>query len=50
MGTITTSDTATTPTRSGLKFSPQPVWQEQVTTTDVTPINQTHSVVASQCK
>lgn len=29
---------------SGLKFSPQPVWEEQITDTSETPINETHSI------
>src|SRR5829696_3631358 len=49
--TTTTSDTSTTTTpssaspSSGLELSPQPVWQEQVTTTGVTQINETYSIV-----
>jgi C4-type Zn-finger protein len=44
--TTTTSDTSTTTTpSSGLELSPQPVWQERVTTTRVTQINETHSIV-----
>ena len=44
--TTTTSDTSTTTTpSSGLELSPQPVWQERVTTTGVTQINETHSIV-----
>ena len=45
----TPTSTAPSPSSSSplaLKFSPQPVWQERVTTTGVTPINQTHSIVA----
>jgi len=47
----TTSDTSTTTTPSSaspsleLELSPQPVWQERVTTTGVTRINETHSIV-----
>jgi hypothetical protein len=29
---------------SGLKFSPQPVWEEQITDTGETPINETHII------
>ena len=44
--TTTTSDTSTTTTpSSGLELSPQPVWQERVTTTGVTQINETHIIV-----
>ena len=39
--TTTTTSNATT-SASGLELSPQPVWEEVVTTTGVTPINQTH--------
>jgi hypothetical protein len=43
--TATTGDTSTTTTpSSGLELSPQPVWQEQITTTGVTRINETHSI------
>ena len=44
--TTATDDTATatTGTPSGLELSAQPVWDEQVTTTGVTQINQTHSI------
>src|ERR671918_969322 len=44
--TTTTNDTtpATTSTPSGLELSAQPVWDEQVTSTGVTPINETHSI------
>ena len=43
----TTGDTTTTTTTSssGLELSPQPIWDEQATTTGVTQINETHSVV-----
>jgi hypothetical protein len=47
VATTTTSNTTTTTTTtssSGLELSPQPVWEEQATTTGVTPINQTHSI------
>ncbi len=36
--------TATTGTPSGLELSPQPIWDEQATSTGVTPINETHSI------
>jgi len=36
--------TATTAPSSGLELSAQPVWDEQVWTTSITPINQTHSI------
>ena len=43
--TTTTSNTTTTTTSSsGLELSPQPIWDEQATSTSVTPINETHSV------
>jgi hypothetical protein len=29
---------------SGLRFSPQPVWEEQITDTSETPINETHII------
>jgi hypothetical protein len=38
----TTATTTTTNTSSGIQLSPQPVMQEQTTTTGTTPINQTH--------
>ena len=42
--TTTTSNTTTTTTSSsGLELSPQPIWDEQATSTSVTPINETHS-------
>jgi hypothetical protein len=44
-GTITTSYTTATTTSSGIELSPQPIWQERVATTGVTPINETHSIV-----
>ncbi len=37
-----TSVTTTTNTSSGIQLSPQPVMQEQTTTTSTVPINQTH--------
>ena len=44
--TTTTNDTptATTSTPSGLELSSQPIWDEQATSTSVTPINETHRV------
>jgi len=42
--TTTTSNTTTTTSSSGLELSPQPIWDEQATSTSVTPINETHSV------
>ena len=41
-GNSTTTTTATAP--SGLELSSQPIWDEQATSTSVTPINQTHRV------
>ncbi|HEX2472629.1 MAG TPA: hypothetical protein VHJ59_07755 [Nitrososphaera sp.] len=41
---INNTTTTTTPS-SGLELSPQPIWQERVATTGVTPINETHSIV-----
>ena len=38
----TTATTTATNTSSGIQLSPQPVMQEQTTTTGITPINQTH--------
>ncbi len=38
----TTATTTTTNTSSGIQLSPQPIMQEQTTTTSTTPINQTH--------
>jgi hypothetical protein len=38
----TTATTTATNTSSGIQLSPQPVMQEQTTTTSTTPINQTH--------
>jgi hypothetical protein len=34
----------TTTSSSGLELSPQPIWDEQATSTSVTPINETHRV------
>jgi hypothetical protein len=46
-GSTTTNETMTstisTPP-SGLELSPQPIWDEQATSTGVTPINETHSI------
>jgi hypothetical protein len=47
--TTTTNDTTTTgtmpsPSSSGLELSSQPIWDEQATSTSVTPINETHRV------
>jgi hypothetical protein len=39
-----TTTTATTTTSSGIELSPQPIWDEQATSTGVTPINETHSI------
>ena len=48
--TTTTSDTtsATTspPSSLGLELSPQPIWEEEVSNTGVTPINGTHTLIA----
>ncbi len=48
--TTTTSDTTsatTTPSSSlGLELSPQPIWEEEVSNTGVTPINETHTLIA----
>jgi hypothetical protein len=38
----TTATTTATNTSSGIQLSPQPIMQEQTTTTSTTPINQTH--------
>jgi hypothetical protein len=45
--TNTTATTTTTPlsSSSGIHLSPQPIWQERVRNTGVTPFNQTHSIV-----
>jgi hypothetical protein len=40
----TTGNATTTSPSSGLEFSAQPVWDETVRTTGITPINQTHSM------
>ena len=40
----TGNNTATTVTSLGLELSPQPIWDEQATSTNVTPINETHRV------
>jgi hypothetical protein len=40
--TATTTTTTTNNTSSGIQLSPQPVMQEQSTTTSTIPINQTH--------
>jgi hypothetical protein len=47
MTTTTTTGNTSTPTTpsSGLKLSPQPIWDEQATTSGITPINETHSIV-----
>jgi hypothetical protein len=37
--------TTTTIPSSGIELSPQPIWQERVATTGVTPINETHSII-----
>jgi hypothetical protein len=36
--------TTTTSPEAGLELSPQPIWDEQATSTGVTPINETHSI------
>jgi hypothetical protein len=40
----TTGNATATTAPSGLELSAQPVWDEQVTSTGVTPINETHSI------
>jgi hypothetical protein len=40
--TTTTTSNTTTSASGGLELSPQPVWEEVVTTTGMTPINETH--------
>ena len=40
----TTGNATTTTASSGLELSAQPVWDERVWTTSITPINQTHSM------
>ena len=42
--TITGNTSTPTTPSSGLELSPQPVWQEQVTITGVTQINDTHMI------
>lgn len=42
--TTTTTEATTTMPSSGLELSPQPIWDEQATSTSVTPINETHRV------
>jgi hypothetical protein len=44
--TSNTTTTTTTTTTSALELSPQPIWDEQATTTGRTPINETHSIVS----
>ena len=44
--TSNTTTTTTTTTTSALELSPQPIWDEQATTTGRTPINGTHSIVS----
>ena len=51
MTTTTTSDTTTAttstpPSSLGLELSPQPIWEEEVSNTGVTPINETHTHIA----
>jgi hypothetical protein len=41
-----TTTTATSPEAGMMELSAQPIWDEQVTSTGVTPINETHSIVA----
>jgi hypothetical protein len=41
---FTTGDTTATASSSALELSSQPVWDEQATSTSVTPINETHRV------
>jgi hypothetical protein len=43
--TTTTTTTATSPPPLEIELSPQPIWEEQVSTTGVTQINETHSIV-----
>src|SRR5918997_4320198 len=40
----TTGNTTTTASSSALELSAQPIWDEQATSTSVTPINETHRV------
>ena len=42
----TTSATTTPPSSLGLELSPQPIWEEEVSNTGVTPINETHTLIA----
>ncbi len=42
--TTNTTTATTSPPSSGLEFSAQPVWDETVRTTGITPINETHSM------
>jgi hypothetical protein len=44
--TSNTTTTTTTNATSALELSPQPIWDEQATTTGRTPINETHSIVS----
>jgi hypothetical protein len=46
--TTTASNTTTTSTApsSGLELSPQPIWDEQATTTSRIQINETHSIIS----
>jgi hypothetical protein len=44
--TTATTTTATSPEAGMMELSAQPIWDEQVTSTGVTPINETHSIVA----
>ncbi len=43
--TTDNNTTTTTIPSSGIELSPQPIWQERVATTGVTPINETHSII-----
>jgi len=43
--TTASNTTTTTSPSSGLELSPQPVWDEVVVNTGVTPINETHTIV-----
>lgn len=42
----TTATTSTPPSSLGLKLSPQPIWEEEVSNTGVTSINETHTHIA----
>ncbi|HEX7208840.1 MAG TPA: hypothetical protein VF233_11705 [Nitrososphaeraceae archaeon] len=44
--TTTTTAAATSSPSSGLELSAQPIWDETVRTKSITPINETHSMVA----